>query len=584
MGLPANKGPAQQTALGKVIGHVPTQLRPEAGKSPIPGNKEKTALGQPIAHKPTTVKRPLPVAPVTRGPVVAQAAETPRSWWPLILCFLLFFLLATGILGGALFWLLNPGLFFPRGDDTAAEKSDTPKGPAPDKGKPLLPDLQTPAKAEKSETPNGPAQDNAKPLLPDPRTPAEMEKSETPKGPAPEKGKLLVPDPQRPAEKKAEMNPANKPEVDEVALLADKLKVGTPEDKTAGVQALAALGDKARPAASALCLVAIDSNKELARAALQALEKVNPELYDPVFTLLVDGQAANHRKAIAKLRNLGDKAKPAVPVMIYQIQKCGKDLSDVLTRKGRGWDIQTLIQVIADHLVVLTAIGPESPQVVAIIADTTRVNLGERFKRNPQLYKPFRSLGIGLLGNVGEKRPEHRKTIIPVLVEFLEESMNPLDLASVDLTSSALLRCGDEAKEALTKKVAPLLKELEFHNDANVRSTAKSLLTKIEAAPGGLKTGFPVKYEGKLAAGEQRTFPVAMINGKTYVIDLGSSEIDAYLHLRNPLGQVVAQDDDSGGGLNARIIFPCPGSGTYEIIASDFRRQGGSFILEVREQ
>jgi hypothetical protein len=71
--------------------------------------------------------------------------------------------------------------------------------------------------------------------------------------------------------------------------------------------------------------------------------------------------------------------------------------------------------------------------------------------------------------------------------------------------------------------------------------------------------------------------------GQTVQIDLMSSDFDAYLSLRNQSGQQIAHDDDSGGGLNARIIWTLPYTGMYQILANTLRaNQFGSFTLSLQ--
>jgi len=71
--------------------------------------------------------------------------------------------------------------------------------------------------------------------------------------------------------------------------------------------------------------------------------------------------------------------------------------------------------------------------------------------------------------------------------------------------------------------------------------------------------------------------------GQTVQIDLLSSDFDAYLYLRDQNGQNLAQDDDSGGGLNARIVRNLPYSGLYQILANTLRAgQYGSFTLSLQ--
>ena len=56
-------------------------------------------------------------------------------------------------------------------------------------------------------------------------------------------------------------------------------------------------------------------------------------------------------------------------------------------------------------------------------------------------------------------------------------------------------------------------------------------------------------------------------------------KFDSYLILQDKEKKVLAQDDDSAGNLNSRIVFVCPESDTYRVVAtclppqisSDFR-------------
>jgi hypothetical protein len=81
-----------------------------------------------------------------------------------------------------------------------------------------------------------------------------------------------------------------------------------------------------------------------------------------------------------------------------------------------------------------------------------------------------------------------------------------------------------------------------------------------------------------------RIYDVKMNGGKTYVIDLMSKQFDAFLRLEDAAGKQLAQDDDSGGGNDARIRFKAPASGVYRIIATSFNLETGLFLLKVREE
>ena len=70
-------------------------------------------------------------------------------------------------------------------------------------------------------------------------------------------------------------------------------------------------------------------------------------------------------------------------------------------------------------------------------------------------------------------------------------------------------------------------------------------------------------------------------------IALSSSAFDSYLYLRNPSGQVIAQDDDGGGNLNSHIpfgggFFTLPSTGTYVIEVTSFGEFSiGSYALSL---
>ena len=50
-----------------------------------------------------------------------------------------------------------------------------------------------------------------------------------------------------------------------------------------------------------------------------------------------------------------------------------------------------------------------------------------------------------------------------------------------------------------------------------------------------------------------------MTAGKTYTIDMVSKQIDSYLRLEEASGKQLAEDDDSGGNLNAKLTLASSG-------------------------
>jgi hypothetical protein len=81
---------------------------------------------------------------------------------------------------------------------------------------------------------------------------------------------------------------------------------------------------------------------------------------------------------------------------------------------------------------------------------------------------------------------------------------------------------------------------------------------------------------------------IALKANKTYVIDLESTEFDAYLRLESPEGKMIQEDDDSGGNLNSRIEYRVPADGNYRLVAMPLHNAngnvGGQYTLRVTEK
>ncbi|WP_416667729.1 COP23 domain-containing protein [Egbenema bharatensis] len=68
--------------------------------------------------------------------------------------------------------------------------------------------------------------------------------------------------------------------------------------------------------------------------------------------------------------------------------------------------------------------------------------------------------------------------------------------------------------------------------------------------------------------------------GQQVIIHMSSQEIDPYLLLLDPGGNVIAQDDDGGGGLDAQLDVVLPVNGVYTVYANSYRGgQTGAYTL-----
>jgi hypothetical protein len=132
------------------------------------------------------------------------------------------------------------------------------------------------------------------------------------------------------------------------------------------------------------------------------------------------------------------------------------------------------------------------------------------------------------------------------------------------------------------------LTKAEKDADGNVQKIAQAALAQIRADPNGKD----FEVQGVLTPGDPfdrvRTQHFHVVHtyrmkaGVNYTIDL-RSQWDNYLRLENSRGVQLAQDDDSGGFPNARIVFRAPEDGWYRIIVTSFGGgASGPYTLKVR--
>jgi hypothetical protein len=131
-------------------------------------------------------------------------------------------------------------------------------------------------------------------------------------------------------------------------------------------------------------------------------------------------------------------------------------------------------------------------------------------------------------------------------------------------------------------KIAPsvAIKVLKDHDPAKL----------IDIGKGGFELTARITDKDKRDTARQQMFAkiyhVKMVKDKVYSIDMiASPAFDAFLRLEDAEGKQLAADDDSGGNLNALIVFRAPETGTYKIITTTFAPNAqGEFLLRVEEQ
>jgi thiol-disulfide isomerase/thioredoxin len=130
--------------------------------------------------------------------------------------------------------------------------------------------------------------------------------------------------------------------------------------------------------------------------------------------------------------------------------------------------------------------------------------------------------------------------------------------------------------------------EKKQEDKKNVVLASKYVGKAIELKLTDGKANYPAELNEKDPKAFDRyykVFSVELEKGKTYRIDQrhrGDPQFDSYLFLEDADGAQLDADDESGGGLNARIVYKIAKTSTYRIIATTLPKdQTGKFVLEI---
>ena len=129
---------------------------------------------------------------------------------------------------------------------------------------------------------------------------------------------------------------------------------------------------------------------------------------------------------------------------------------------------------------------------------------------------------------------------------------------------------------------------LDFAATAGEKAKLSPAVSKIE-----LKDG-KAEVKGKLAASDPKDvgktesyckiYSINLEAGKSYEITC-HSDLDNWLRIEDAKGKQLAEDDDSGGGTDAQIVFECKTEGEYRVIVTSFEpADAGDFVLTVSKK
>ncbi|MBM4068523.1 MAG: HEAT repeat domain-containing protein [Planctomycetes bacterium] len=329
-------------------------------------------------------------------------------------------------------------------------------------------------------------------------------------------------------------------------ILVEGLKA---KDEALKMQAAHALSSRGLQADVVLPIFVAGLKNEIASVRLQAAQNISrygvkasqatPALIDA----LDDADGSVRTQALSTLRAVGADGKTLLPAMLKVLRGKHTNLHDQAAQ-------------------IVYQVGPDSVgEVIGLL----------RKEEAPALRQTF----LQMLAMVGPPA----KDAVEELVKALEDKSPRARMVA----ARALGNIGPDAKAALDA-----LARAEKDDDGNVRAIAAAAREQIRADADRKE----FKVQGVLTAGDpfdrvrtqhyQVVHTYRMKKGQTYTIDL-QSPWDNYLRLEDARGRQLRQDDDSGGRLNARIVFPCQEDGWYRIIVTSYAaRATGNYTLTVR--
>jgi hypothetical protein len=301
---------------------------------------------------------------------------------------------------------------------------------------------------------------------------------------------------------------------------------------------------------------------------------------DEVLPIFIDGLknelASVRRQAAESIARYGAKGAKAAPALIAALEDPDDSVvgQSMTTLNAVGGDPKKLFPAM---IKVLrrddTKLHAPAARIIFMVGPDAIDDIAELLKK--EKAPGIRLACLQTLAMVGPRA----KSAVPALISALDDPA-----ARHRMTAArALGNIGPDAKAAMDA-----LTKAENDDDKNVQQIAKAALTQIKSDPnqkefvlqGVLTPGDPLDKVRTQMYHVVHTYP--MKAGTQYQIDL-NSQWDNYLRLENAQGVQLAQDDDSGGFPNARIIFRAPADGWYRIIVTSFAPQAsGPYTLRVK--
>ena len=239
--------------------------------------------------------------------------------------------------------------------------------------------------------------------------------------------------------------------VDEIDKLIMRLRSKDIKTRVKAAETLGDMGENASPASEALCEAITDQSPQVATAALDAMQKVRPDLYNPLSTLILDKDKNKQAAAIVEFALMGEKAAPVLPVLRAKLKTVLS--KDVFGQGGLSRSSKACFDA-------LQQINPQDQETFKLLL----------FVASPQSKNSAAKLeAITLLCIIAGEDEACRKKILPVLKGGLDDR-------------SCLIKCMEVLGEygKLAKDALPQLKKLKLSSEETVRKAANVAVDRIE--------------------------------------------------------------------------------------------------------
>ena len=294
--------------------------------------------------------------------------------------------------------------------------------------------------------------------------------------PKAEPPKLPVPEPDDGFPKVKPKSPSDKdgnkeksaPVDREVLAVTKKFNESNILTKLSTLQILGKRGTDGGKYAGLICDAILDSNPQVRTAAVEALEKVRPDLYKPVTMLMVDATPANQDAGILQLTRMGEEAAPAINLVLYSLTGALSGGLNNNSKNDRGDG-----QLLPRQLILIDAVNnikPTDPTIINIYKSTA-VNWSRKGWNCVMI--------VSLIEEWAGDNVNRRKEFLPILMTVIlnEQSGLPANRHQPQIKCMEIL--GEYGPLAV--KFAPLLKKLKLSSDASIRDAAALALEKVES-------------------------------------------------------------------------------------------------------